>query len=293
MQPNQISQTAAFIAIKFYGLTQTDPYRSWFDEKIIRFYDRLVQFLPKPLHLYHSVLKKKWIRRFFLFSEELLLPGDLMHIIMRKYFIGQQVDQLLDSGYEQLLVLGAGFDHLAMLHSQKGTCSFEIDAPGMASLKEQFIKQHGMQNANLHLLSHHVSEGNNKINLELIPPLDPNRKTVIVAEGFFDYLYPEQSKKILEDLVTFFNNKATLISTIFALDELSVVRRSVFKAGVTMVGEKIRLGWSKEEYESTLDSVGFGNTRMLNASTMRQKLLVPADISMPVLDGFYLVSSKV
>lgn len=292
MQPNQISQTAAFIAIKFYGLTRIEPYRSWFDEDIIQFYDKLVRFLPPPLNWYHRMLQKGWIRKFFIFSEELMLPGDLMHIIMRKYFIGQKVEQLLLGGYDQLLVLGAGFDHLAVLQAQNEIPSFEIDAPRMSSIKKAFIKQQELQHPDLHIVDYHFSAKSSGIDLQQIKNLDPGKDTVVVAEGFFDYLSQKQSKKILEDLVTFFKNKATLISTIFALDELSVVRRGVFKAGVSIVGEKIRLNASKTGFESLLTSANFNNIQMLDSDAMRENLLVPADIGLPVLDGFYLSFSE-
>ncbi|MDZ7694339.1 MAG: hypothetical protein U5K69_24990 [Balneolaceae bacterium] len=98
MKANQLSQTAAFIAIKFYRLTRMPPFRSCFDGQVIDFYDEMVEFLPAPLNWYHAALQKSWIRTFFLHSEELLLPGDLMHIICRKYFIGRSVNDLLAEG---------------------------------------------------------------------------------------------------------------------------------------------------------------------------------------------------
>ncbi|MFH5831213.1 class I SAM-dependent methyltransferase [Halalkalibaculum sp. DA3122] len=289
MRPDQISRTAAFVAIKFYGLTRIPPYHDWFDQEIIQFYERLVQYLPPPLNWYHQALQKSWLRKFFIISEELLLPGDLMHILMRKYIIGQKVEQLLSRDYTQLLVMGAGFDHLAAFHSQGRIPCFEIDAPRMSSIKQNFVTQQGMQNTDLHIISHHFSSRGSGLNLE---QLDPNRDTVIVAEGFFDYLDQHQSQQILEDLETFFRNRVQLISTIFALDELSAARRAIFTAGVRMVGEKIRLHLSKNEFESMLAAASFTPTRAIDSTNMLQKLPAPRHVDRSVLNGFYLSFSE-
>lgn len=84
MKANQLSKTAAFVAIKFYGLTRIEKFRSLFDDSVVNFYDRIVQTLPGPLSYYHSWLKYSGIRKLFIGAEELLLPGDLLHIIARK-----------------------------------------------------------------------------------------------------------------------------------------------------------------------------------------------------------------
>ncbi len=293
LQPNQLSHTAAFIAIKFYGLTRMQPYRSWFDDETVEFYERMVHTLPRPLSWYHSMLQKQWLRKFFIASEELLLPGDLMHIIARKYFIGRKVQQLLSGNHSQLLVLGAGFDHLATKWSRAGIPSFEIDTPEMASIKRNFIRQHGMMNPNLHIIDYHFSTENSGINLAQIEGLDKSKNTVIVAEGFFDYLKLQQCRTILEDLSTFFKNRVRLISTLFALNELSLFRRAVFRAGVQIVGEKIRFDSSKPEFKALLGESGFGqNIEMMDVDAMKTRLLVSADVSLPVLNGFYIVSAS-
>ena len=75
MKPNQLSNTAAFIAIKFYGLTRDETFRGLFDKDVIRYYEQLVQSCPAPLSWYHTGLKQPALRHFFTFWEELLLPG--------------------------------------------------------------------------------------------------------------------------------------------------------------------------------------------------------------------------
>lgn len=289
MKPNQLSQTAAFIAIKFYGLTLKPPFRSLFDKPIITFYDQLVSTLPAPLGTYHSALKKDWLRSFFMKAEEWLLPGDLMHILMRKYYIQKMVRRLAKEGYSQLIVLGAGFDHLSALWSQKGLHSYEMDSPRMAGLKQAFVKQYGYENDRLHIYPINFGEQALHSYLTSIPGLSPDKKTVVLAEGFFDYLPKTEVRKLLTAIHSFYSKDLALISTIFALDELNIFHRSVFRAGVQMVGEKLQLHYSAGEFRELLEDLGYTLAISHSNTEMRQQQLKPRNISMPVLNGFYVI----
>ncbi|MDX1585285.1 MAG: hypothetical protein R3222_01020, partial [Balneolaceae bacterium] len=120
MRSSRISKTAAFVAIKIYGLTLMEPYRKLYDDEIIEFYSRLVNQLPLPLRRYHSLLTKKWFRSASIFLEESLLPGDLMHILMRKHYLSSVIDCCIHKNYSQIVVLGAGFDHIGAIYSKNG-----------------------------------------------------------------------------------------------------------------------------------------------------------------------------
>lgn len=204
MKPDQLSQTAAFIAVKFYGLTQMDHFRSLFDDSVIRFYNKLVKNLPAPIRYYHFWLQFSWIRKLYIWSEEILLPGDLLHIIARKWYIQQIVNQLVNDNYEQLIVLGAGFDHLAYRFTQKGLSCFEFDSPYMAERKRQFLKRHYPNSRHPQIIASHFPAHNIKTQLAEQSHLDPHKKTIIVAEGFFDYLTTDTVSASLGQLQDFF-----------------------------------------------------------------------------------------
>lgn len=291
MKPNQLSQTAAFIAIKFYGLTRMEPYRSLFREETVQCYDRLVADLPAPLNRYHHILQRPWYRKFFIFSEELLLPGDLMHILMRKWFIGNMVDRLVDEGYEQLVVLGSGFDHLAIKHSRQGLISFEIDAPGMADLKRDFIEKYHYGSSDLHVIPAYFSRDTLGETLDRNSEFEAAKKTIIIAEGFFDYLNPGESMTILNDITAYFRGGISIISTVFSLAELSLPRSWVFQLGVWMVGEKLKLHQTCEEFSQMLRDYHFVIKEHVDTNDM-QKELQKKEIDMPVLPGFHLLQAE-
>jgi O-methyltransferase involved in polyketide biosynthesis len=292
MQPNQLSNTAAFIAVKFYGLTREEPYRSLFDEEAILFYERLVKNMPAPLRYYHCGLKSETLSKFFIFWEELLLPGDLMHIILRKYYLTNWVKELGEQGYRQMLVLGAGFDHLGALNASKDMRCVELDMPKMISLKKDFIIKHGYEHPNLLLKEAFFTRDTLLEILQAQSTLNPNRKTMVVAEGFFDYFNQTTSSEILTDAAAFFSDDVTLLSTLFSLQELSGFRSSVYKNSIKLAGEKLKLHLDKSGYIKLLKQHRFSIERSLSFDEMKQEVLKPRGISLPVLPGFYLVRAN-
>ncbi|HET6527509.1 MAG TPA: class I SAM-dependent methyltransferase, partial [Balneolaceae bacterium] len=252
MKANQLSKTAAFIAIKFYGLTRIESYSALFDGSVIGFYDKLVQFLPSPLCRYHKWLKFKWIRKFYIASEELLLPGDLMHVLARKWYIRRMAEDLVDQGYEQLIVLGAGFDHLSHHYAQQGLRCFEFDAPYMAGLKRDFLKEAYPHSHHPSIIDSHFPADSFSEILQQQPGLDPAKKTIIVAEGFFDYLPSHTVNSLFITIKEYFSHNAAIISTHFALNELPRFHRWVFKTSVNLVDEKLQFNSSMYEFEQLL-----------------------------------------
>lgn len=292
MKPSQLSNTAAFIAVKFYGLTRDEPYPSLFDDEVIRFYEQLVQNLPAPLRYYHRGLKSAALRRFFMFWEELLLPGDLMHIILRKWYLTQWVEELSNQGYEQMLVLGAGFDHLAAMNASKEMQCMELDTPKMIALKENFVKRYSYDRSNLLLREAFFPDDSLLQILQAETGIKPAKKTIIVAEGFFDYFSRAQCGEFLNDLDCYFSGSLTLLSTFFSLDELSGFRSFIYEKSIKLAGEELKLWLNQAGFSALLNEHNFCNRSLIPTSKMKQDILDPHNISYPILDGFYLLKTE-
>jgi len=287
---NKISHTAAFVAVKFFGMTLREPFRSQFDKRVLKFYDEIVRQLPPHLSWYKKALNSSFWRKFFIFSEELLLPGDLMHIVCRKYYMSCLLQKALQNGCEQVVVLGSGFDHLAWSAAQQEISSFEIDTGLTAIKKKEYLSSSGMLPDRLHLVSLDVSSSNLFKILTEHPNFSRDKSTVFVAEGFFDYLNLDTAVQVLRQILAL-SPKARLLSTIFSLDELNFFYRSSFTSGVAMVGESIKLPLDKNGFIELLEKEAFDVEKVISYRQMQNEFIRPLGVKYPVLKGFYVVDS--
>jgi methyltransferase (TIGR00027 family) len=285
----KISQTAAYIVVKFYGLTKDPKLKKLFPAFIIEFYEKMVGFLPRHLSWYQGSLNSPFWRRVFIWSEELLLPGDLMHIVSRKYYMTQEVERSLNEGYEQVVSLGSGFDHLGAYVASKGISVFELDQDFMIEQKRAFLSSSKYEYNNLKLASIDVTKKRIKEVLLQLDGFDPSKKTLFVAEGFFDYLSLSPSENILEDIREL-NSANKLLTTFFSLDELNLFHRFVFTSGVTLVGESLKFKLEKEEFVDFLKEMNFILETEISHKQIPRELLKPSGVNLPVLKGFYLLS---
>ena len=292
MKPDQLSQTAAFVAIKFYGLSRIPRFQSLFDASVIDFYDRLVRSLPAPFCYYHYWLRLGWVRRLYMWSEELLLPGDLLHVVGRKWHLQQMTQQLVDEGYEQLVVLGGGFDHLGYYYSQQGLQCTEIDAPHMARLKQRFLTEEYPSASKPHITGQLLPHDNLAQLLQNSSSIHPQKKTMVVAEGFFDYLKPATVDQILQHIDDYFSHRPALLSTHFALDELPWFYRTVFKNSVRLVNEQLELHASMPQFERMLAKHGWDITQRLDSQQIRNTMQRRSGTNLPMLGGFYLLDIR-
>lgn len=288
----QLSHTAAYIAVKFYGLSLNPKINAAFPDFIPKFYKNTVSYLPKHLSWNLRSLTSPFWRGFFIRWEELLLPGDLMHIISRKYYIHKFIQKAVNQEYEQIVVLGAGFDHASAYWSQKGVACFEIDLPSMVQHKQKMIEQFGYAHPNLHLLEILPNEQNLVEILQKYPSFKSTKKTIFITEGFFDYLTFEHTESILNELPQLCKN-GKLISTFFDLDELPWFHRLMFKSGVSLVGETLKLTISISEFCAMLKEKNYTIESKVRFNKIEKEFIAPLGLEkdLPVLKGFYVLES--
>lgn len=292
MWQRKISYTAAYIAIKFYGLSFDPRVRSLFEPELLRYYERLVDELPASLGWHRKLLRSALFRKTATLVENIFLPGDLSHIILRKYYIQRYIEQARADGYRQLIVLGAGLDHSAVTASLNGMPSFELDAPGTSGFKADFIRKYGYNNDRLHILEIDLSHGSLSAQLHRHPDFDANAKTLAMAEGFFDYMTPHDMNHITGQLATISPAGLRLVTTVFALNELDPIRRWVYRNSVRAVGEELELFASLGEIIAGLNDFDFHVTEIKDVKQMNREVLQPNHISMPLLKGFYVLTSE-
>ncbi|SMO40683.1 class I SAM-dependent methyltransferase [Fodinibius sediminis] len=291
MKPDQLSPSASFIAVKFFGLTREPEFRDLFDTGTVRYYEKICASLPSPLHYYHYWLRFRWVRSLYIKIEELLLPGDLLHILARKWYLRRLVDRLLSEGYEQVFVLGAGFDHLGLHYARRGLPSLELDTPRMIRLKKMLLDRHYPAHPHPALRPLHLPRQSLSDFLRQQHCLSAMKKTVVIAEGFFDYLQKAVVDDILSTLKNYFSSPA-LVSTHFALNELPPAHRWVFRTSLKIAGEHLQFDASMEEFQALLQDHQFRLQQKMDREQMKQELFSTLHTRLDLLKGFYIFSTQ-
>lgn len=287
----KISYTAAYIVVKFFGLTKDPKIASHFSPFILDFYQKMVGFLPNHLSWYQNSLNSPFWRKFFIWSEELLLPGDLMHIICRKYYMSKLVENALEKGVEQIVSMGAGFDHLGAFAVSKGILSFEMDMDWMIENKRAFLDENGYSTELLSTITADFMKQRLAEVLTNQKSFDPKKKTLFIGEGFFDYLPLETTKEILQDIKSL-NPQNQLLTTFFSLDELNWFHRFSFTSGVSLVGESLKLPLNRLAFIDLLNEFGFTVEKEISHQQMKSDLVESMEIKLPVLKGFYVIDVR-
>jgi len=285
---SSFSQTAAYIAIKFYGLTQIPEYRALFNEETIELYDRQVCHLPGQLHRYHYWLTNKKFRDLVISLEELLLPGDLLHILQRKWVMQKLFTCSMHEGYKQLIVLGSGFDHLSLIATRWDITAIEIDTPATLHTKKAILESAGYDLQEVQQIGAKLTNQNlNKI-LHKQNTVDPNKNTLIVAEGFWDYLSEDFNEQIADSIAGYFKRQVRIASTIFDLTRLDSWYRWIYRGSIRMVGEKLASTTTIPKIKKRWEDRNFKKIYLKNAAALKTEMFNNPNPLTP-LSGFSVI----
>ncbi len=132
-----------------------------------------------------------------------LAKGATVHYALRKRAIAEQVLASLESGARQIVVVGGGFDALALntaLAHPDVQC-FEVDMPPMSQHKKTCVDGFlGKKPDNLHMLAADLSKESLSETLRANPQYDPAKSTLFIAEGLSMYLPEPAIKQLLLDM---------------------------------------------------------------------------------------------
>ncbi len=142
-----------------------------------------------------SSLSKRLIER--------LSPGSYSYFLARTHFIDTHLRHALHDGFEQVVILGAGYDSRAMRFAkERGTIPvFEIDLESTQQAKRERMLMRGVsQPAHTHYLAHDFTQG------DLITTLTQagfrlSKKTLFIWEGVSYYLPEDAVLAVFRELI--------------------------------------------------------------------------------------------
>lgn len=148
-------------------------------------------------------IDRAWGRKRYAGLERRILPGFSLHIVARKRYIEAAVRAALESAFTQVVVLGGGYDTLAMrLHAEFPRASFiEVDASGTQRIKLRCALGDKLNASNLAAVPADLARPGSLLDaLATTPLFRPEAHTIYIAEGLFHYLPPDSVAALLDTL---------------------------------------------------------------------------------------------
>ncbi len=285
MRKNRSSLTAAGIA-----LARAIESEKRADERI--YYDPYArQFVPAWMY---------YIFGFFIRSgyAELRGPGVNGFLLARELYIDDVLQNFLDEGLQQLVVLGAGYDSRAYRFDLPGRVkTFEVDHPITQADKLKKVQQvFGRIPAHV---TYVVVDFNTQTLSErlLASGYDPNLISLFIWQGVTMYLTPEGVDTTLDIVVNHAPpGSAIVFDYVYqaVLDgiqkqcEISNIRRYRF-----MTGEGLTFGIPEGTVEVFLQQRGFRSVKDVNAEALKAAYFTGKNASRKVVGGYGIAIGKV
>jgi methyltransferase (TIGR00027 family) len=291
MKPNKASATAHLIAASTVYL-HADPHLgslvpsdwekfcSWFVEEYSSRGKAILNLIPKA-----------WFRLAVKLIERLGVPGIIPHYILRKHCIQDAVVSYLDQGFNQVAVLGAGFDTLTLRLSKEHsrTTFFELDFPATQEVKVRSLSKHGFTSSNLHFINADFTQENWIDRLTSNSAFDSASDTVFIIEGVLMYLTEDEVRKTLMKIA-----KASLGRMAIVFTFMEVQKNGSFSfhnsswmvdAWLKIKGEVFRWGISPQSLSAFLKPLDLRFMKHMGSEDFRKKYLQDSRLNLVLAKG--------
>jgi len=201
MQSDRVSQTALKVALNLITLNQKGDWAERLPEGLAELSEKLILAAELPIYgpRIMAMSKQRWMMSAYALGD-LVMPGQFKGFGHRKCFVNEQVLAAIEVGIRQVVVLGAGFDTLALrlgTHFPK-VQFFEVDHPSTSVAKRKGVAKLG-QPDNVTLISADLTEAKlSKVILEE-GRWNAAAPAVLVAEGLFQYLRTDDVRGLLRE----------------------------------------------------------------------------------------------
>ena len=136
-----------------------------------------------------------WMRRIIWTCERWVLPGIVLHYVLRKCAIDQAVERALEMGCQSVVVLAAGFDALAWRTLRRYP---QVQVTEVDHCATQAVKMRAVKKTQGFPLLRSCDLGTESV----APLLDLQRPTVVVAEGLLMYFTEARVSDVLREIAS-------------------------------------------------------------------------------------------
>lgn len=290
---NKSSSTASLIAESLYTLSHDKRLNSLIPNRLS---EMAYLFGNKKF----SLIKNNILfRSVFNFLQNKTIPGIKLHYLLRKKRIEEFVRAAIDQGFQQIIVLGAGFDSLSMrLSPEFPKIEFiEIDFPSTQFRKIEVLNKNNLTFPNLSFIS--IDLTRQSLSGKLTSSLfETNVKSCFVAEGLLMYLEETDVRKIFSSIQKASSKDLLFIFTF--MDKNSHESKIRFKNSSALVdiwlhlhGEPFKWGINHLLLPEFLTGFNFEPVKLETDETFRRLYLTDKNLCDEVLaQGEYLCLAR-
>lgn len=214
-------------------------------------------------------------------SERTLAPGSTTHVALRKRLIEDETQAALEDGATQVLVVGAGFDTLALRlgRTHRSVRFVEIDHPATQSLKRHALD-------GLHPPPNLVFHPADLSETSLSDALDEagwsrHARSVVIAEGLLMVLEHDDVADFLRGVASVMAPGSRLLGTYLLPDEQGRLG-GLSRASLKAMGEPLRWSTTPEALAALLEEAGFRMYDEPGRIDLNLRYLVPAGLDIPL-----------
>lgn len=300
MKADKPSATAYLIARSTFFLSRDPMLGQLVPARSAELCERFVHTRSRFARLLDTVLNSKPLRPLAAALERATVPGIKLHYALRKRCLEEIALDALRDGLRQVVVIGAGFDTLALrLHEAfSETKFFEIDHPATQRVKRRVVEKHHAAKRNLQFISLDLAHGNLESGLLSSADYQPEMDTLFVAEGLLMYLAPAEIDLILQFIRSHSGTKSRFAFTFMETQSDGRIgfRESsrAVDAWLRLRGESFKWGSKRERIGDYLAARGFTVRDIITSETLRNKYLTTAHLRhLSLADGECICVSEV
>jgi methyltransferase (TIGR00027 family)/deazaflavin-dependent oxidoreductase (nitroreductase family) len=266
------SRTAETNALERAAETSQPPDRRLIDDPYARLFVRR--------RLYRALLALRLVASRALRWLDGKYPGLHAEILLR----ARWVDELVQGGgYEQLLLLGAGFDSTTLRHPPPGgTRAFEVDSPRTQAAKRAVLDRHGLTPRSGVVYCPCDFEVDSLVGALAAARFDPSRRTLAIWLGVSYYLTLDAFRATLRDVASLTAPGGRLL-----LDYMDpeVIDGTTSHPGarraakwVAERGEPYLLGFTEDQLRGELARAGFSLLEHMRPPQLAERFRPPAGV---------------
>lgn len=234
-------------------------------------------------------------RPFIAILERLSIPGIQLHYALRKRYLEDVARAALAEGARQLVVIGGGFDTLALrLHEEFPAVRFiEIDHPATQRVKRQAVQPHNLPKDNLRFLAVDLTRQTLEESLLSCDDYRGGEETLFICEGVMMYLQPDEIEKLFLFIRRHGSPRSRFAFTFMEPQRDGQVRfrdsSNAVDAWLRWRGEVFTWGIRRERLPEYLASYGFIIEQTATPDTFRSRYLATERLDhLPLADGEYI-----